>query len=271
MATVVHKLPNKLEIDMKKIQLLIFTVLLTTSIFARSGAYAAGDAVHIPEQKWSFDGIFGTYDRAAMQRGFLVYKQVCSACHGMKHLAYRNLEALGYNENQLKNIAAEYTVEDGPNDEGEMFERAALPSDRFVNPYPNEKAAKAANNGAYPPDLSLITKARVNGSNYVYAILTGYEEAPEGKELMTGQYWNKYMSGHVIAMPPQLSDGMVAYEDGTPETAEQYARDVAHFLTWAASPYKEDQKRIGLRVILFLMVFAGIMYAVKRRLWASQH
>lgn len=234
-------------------------------------AYAAGDAPHAPEQDWSFNGMFGTYDRGALQRGLKVYQSVCAACHGMKHLAYRNLEALGYNENQIKNIAAGYTVTDGPNDEGEMFDRPGLPSDRFVSPYPNDKAAAYANAGALPPDLSLITKARVNGPNYVYALLTGYGTPEHGESVPEGKYWNKYFSGHVISMAAPLSDDIVAYEDGSPQTTEQYAKDVSHFLTWAADPYMEDRKRFGFRVIIFLAVFAGVMYAYKRRLWSKLH
>ncbi|MCD8498272.1 MAG: cytochrome c1 [Alphaproteobacteria bacterium] len=234
-------------------------------------AYAAGDAPHAPEQDWSFSGPFGTYDKASLQRGLLVYRQVCAVCHSMKHLFYRDLEALGYDEGQIKAIAAEYTVTDGPDDEGEMFERPARPSDKFKSPFANEKQAKAANNGALPPDLSLITKARHGGADYVHAILTGYEEAPEHVELLPGQNYNKYMPGHIIAMASPLMDDQIAYEDGSPQTVDQYAKDVAHFLTWAADPYMEDRKRTGIKVILFLLAFAAVMYAVKRKTWADQH
>lgn len=232
---------------------------------------AAGDAPALPHQEWSFDGPFGTYDKAALQRGFLVYRQVCAACHSMKHLHYRNLEDLGYDEGQIKAIAGEYTVMDGPDDEGEMFERPARPSDKFKSPFLNDNQAKYANAGALPPDLSLITKARHGGADYVYGILTGYEEPPAGVELLAGQHYNKYMSGHVIAMAAPLMDDQIAYEDGSPQTIDRYAYDVAHFLTWAADPYMEDRKRTGIKVILFLLVFAGIMYAVKRKTWADQH
>jgi len=214
----------------------------------------------------------GTFGKAAMQRGLKVYREVCSACHSMDLVAYRNLTALGYNEAQVKNIAAEYTVTDGPDDEGEMFDRPARPSDRFVSPYPNKNAAKAANNGALPPDLSLIAKARHHGPDYIYALLTGYQdEAPHGHTLLEGQYWNTYMPGHVIAMAPPLSDGIVGYEDGSPETAEQYAYDVVNFLMWAADPYLEQRKKAGLSVLIFLIVFAGVMYAVKRKIWEDVH
>lgn len=247
-------------------------MLALSVLFLNSGtAQAAGDYVPAPKQEWSFSGMFGTYDRGALQRGLKVYQNVCAACHGMKFLSYRNLEALGYNENQIKNIAAQYMVTDGPNDEGEMFERPAIPSDRFVSPYPNDKAAAFANNGAMPPDLSLITKARMNGSNYLYALLTGYEDPPEDVVLLDGQYWNKYFPGHILAMANPLMDGMIVYEDESPQTVEQYAKDLTYFLTWAADPHMEDRKRIGIRVILFLIVFAGIMYAYKRKIWAALH
>ncbi len=257
---------------MKKTALILGILVAAASFTAQPGtANAAGDAPAPHHQEWSFNGITGTYDRAALQRGFKVYKQVCSACHGMKHLYYRNLTALGYTEDQVKNIAAEYSVTDGPDDEGEMFDRPARPSDRFVSPYKNDNAGKASNNGALPPDLSLITKARHHGPDYVFGILTGYEAPPEGTTLLPGQNWNKYMPGHVIAMAAPLSDDIVPYEDGTPQTTEQYAHDVVQFLTWAADPYMEDRKRIGIRVIIFLAVFAGIMYTVKRRIWAQVH
>lgn len=226
---------------------------------------------HPPEMAWSFDGPFGTYDKAALQRGYKVYREVCSACHSMKRVAFRNLHALGYNEDEVKAIAAEYTVMDGPNEEGEMFERPGKPSDHFKSPFPNDNAAKYANNGALPPDLSLITKARHGGASYVYGILTGYEEAPADHTLLPGQHWNKYMPGHVIAMAAPLSDGQITYDDGAPATVDQYARDVAQFLTWTAEPELESRKRMGVKVILFLAVFAGLMYGVKRKIWASVH
>ncbi len=247
-----------------------FFILIVLVVFlGMNYAFAAGDAEKPPQMDWSFSGPFGTYDRGALQRGFQVYKQVCSACHGMDLKSYRNLTDLGFSEDEVKAIAAEYTVIDGPNDEGEMFERPARPSDRFKNPYPNEEAAKYANNGALPPDMSLITKARKDGANYTYGILVGYEEAPAEKELMAGQYYNKYMAGNVIAMAPPLSDGIIGYEDGTDETVEQYAKDVTQFLVWAAEPELEERKQMGIKVILFLLVFSGIMYAVKKKIWAD--
>lgn len=244
-------------------------ILLTlTVIIAFPFAAQAAESSHdLPDHHFSFDGPFGVYDRASLQRGFQVYQQVCAACHGLNYLSYRNLGDLGYNADEVKAIASQYTIMDGPNDEGEMFERTRKPSDRFNNPFPNENAARYANNGALPPDLSLIAKARVDGPTYVYALLTGYHEAPEGVTLSEGQYWNDYMPGNKISMAPPLSDDMIAYEDGTEGTVEQYSHDVATFLMWAAEPKMEDRKRTGVKVILFLLVFAGIMYAVKKKVW----
>lgn len=236
-----------------------------------AGSQASAAHSVVAELPWSFDGIFGTYDRAAMQRGFQVYKEVCSACHSMSRLAYRNLADLGYSEGEIKAIAADVVVADGPNDEGDMFERPGRPSDPFKSPYANVQQAKYANNGAYPPDLSLIAKARHGGANYIHAILTGYEDPPANKEILPGQYWNTAMNGNILAMPPPLNAGQVTYSDGTAESVDQYARDVAHFLTWAAEPHMEQRKRTGVKVFLFLLVFTGVMYAVKRKTWLKVH
>lgn len=249
----------------------ILFCLLTLSAAALPVPARASEGAETPHLHWSFDGVFGTYDRAALQRGFKVYSQVCSSCHAMNKLSYRNLAALGYNETEIKAIAAERTVTDGPNDEGEMFERPALPSDPFVSPFANVKAAMYANNGAYPPDMSLLAKAREGGADYIYGIITGFDEPPAGTVLMAGQYWNRTMPGHVIAMAPPLSNGQVAYEDGAPQTVSQYAMDVAHFLAWAAEPHMEARKRTGVAVFLFLLVFAGVMYATKRKVWTDAH
>lgn len=253
----------------KKLSLLTFALL----ILAPVAASASGGGAEAPQDmQWSFDGPTGTYDRAALQRGYKIYRDVCAACHSMDLLYYRNLEALGYNEQQIKNIASEYTFIDGPNDEGEMFERPGLPSDPFKAPFENEKAAAAANNGAIPPDLSLIAKARMGGPDYLFSLLTGYEEhAPHGHTLLSGQYWNRYKDGNVIAMAPPLAEGQISYEDGTPQTLEQYAKDVSHFLMWAADPYMEQRKQTGIKVILFLIVFAGVMYTLKKKIWKNAH
>lgn len=246
-------------------------VILALLSFLAVPAAQASEGAALEHKDWSFNGPTGTFDRAALQRGYKVYREVCAACHAMKHMAFRNLEGIGYSEGQIKTIAAEYTFTDGPNDEGDMFERPGLPSDHFKSPFANDNAAKAANGGALPPDLSLIVKARHGGPDYVYGILTGYGEPPADKVLQPGQNWNKYMPGNVIAMAPPLSDGMVAYEDGTPQTAAQYAADVTTFLTWASEPSLEDRKRTGIKVLIFLLAFAAVMYAVKRKIWAGAH
>lgn len=251
--------------------LFLCSLALAVVMPAVPAAAASADAPELPHQHWHFSGMFGTFDKASLQRGLKVYREVCAACHSLKRIRYRNLEDLGYTDIQVKNIAAEYTVMDGPDDEGEMFERPALPSDSFVSPYANDNVAKASNNGAFPPDLSLITKARHHGPDYVYGILTGYEEAPHDTVLLPGQNWNKYMPGHIIAMAPPLSDGQVAYEDDAPQTTEQYAHDVVNFLAWAAEPEMEERKRTGIKVLLFLIAFAGVMYAYKRKIWSSVH
>ena len=237
-------------------------------------AHAAGDAKHPEAIDWSFNGPFGTYDRNALRRGFQVYKEVCASCHGLGQLSFRNLSQTGgpeFSEAEVKAIAAEYMVEDGPDDYGDMFERAALPRDRFIEPYPNENAGRAANGGAYPPDLSLITKARQGGPDYIYALLAGYEEAPEGMEIRAGLYYNHYMAGGKIAMPSPLIEDIVEFGDGTPATVAQMSADVTHFLNWAAEPELEQRKRIGVMVMIYLTIFAGLMYFSMRRIWADQH
>lgn len=245
-----------------------FLLSLSCAALVSGAAFAAGDAEHPKEMQWSHQGITGTFDRGALQRGFQVYKQVCSACHGMRLLHYRDLSALGYNEAEIKSIAAEYTVQDGPNDDGEMFERPARPADKFHSPYANEKAARAANGGAYPKDLSLMVKARHGGEDYVYSLLTGYEEPPADMKIPAGLYYNKYFPGHQIAMPPPLgSDDLVAYADGTKATRDQMAHDVATFLTWTAEPKLEERHKMGLQTLLFLAVMSVVMYLTKQEVW----
>jgi ubiquinol-cytochrome c reductase cytochrome c1 subunit len=233
-------------------------------------ALAAGEGV-FEAQDWSFSGVFGTFDRGALQRGLQVYQNVCASCHGLEYVAYRNLEQLGYNENEIKALAAEKQVLDGPNDEGEMFERPALPSDRFVSPFANPEAARAANGGAYPPDLSLIVDARGGGADYLHGLLVGYTEPPEGVTLPDGMYYNTAFPGNQIAMPPPLYPDGVTYSDNTPATVAQQARDVATFLAWASEPNLEERKRAGVMTILFLLVFTGLLYATKRKIWADVH
>nr|WP_144184559.1 cytochrome c1 [Elioraea rosea] len=233
-------------------------------------ANAAGEVVKPPAQDWSFGGLFGTFDRASAQRGFQVYKEVCAACHAMKQISYRNLAEIGLSEDEIRAIAAEVQVQDGPNDDGEMFERPGRASDRFRSPFPNERAARAVNNGAYPVDLSLIIKARGGGADYLYALLTGYrDEPPPGVPVMDGMHYNDYFPGHWIAMGRPLNDDQIVYADGTPATTSQMARDVTTFMAWAAEPELEQRRAMGVRVILFLTILAGMTYAVKRKIWAD--
>lgn len=239
-------------------------------------AVAAGAAEKPPQMEWSWTGPFGTFDRASAQRGLQVYTQVCSSCHGLEQVAYRNLTALGYTEDQVKEFAAQFEVQDGPDENGEMFFRPAEPSDQFVSPFPNEQAARAANGGAYPVDLSLVAKNRAHGfgsiganflamlqikgfssgADYLHALLgLGYVDAPEDVNLLPGQWYNKYMAGGAIAMPPPLYPDGVEYEDGTEATVEQQAYDVATFLAWAAEPTLEERKQTGVGVLIFLALF----------------
>ncbi len=231
----------------------------------------ASAAVSVPKQQWSFSGMFGTYDRAAAQRGFQIYKEVCSSCHSLRLVNYRHLSALGFSVEQIKAIAGEREVQDGPNDEGEMFTRPAKPADKFVSPFANDNAARASNNGALPPDLSLMTKARVGGPDYLYAILTGYAEAPDGVTVPEGMNYHSYFPGHQIAMAAPLADDAVEYQDGTKATLIQMSRDVVTFLSWAAEPEMEERKSMGIKVLLFLIVFSGLLFAVKKKIWADLH
>lgn len=237
-------------------------------------AFAAGDVPAAPSRSWSFDGAFGTYDRAALQRGFQVYKEVCSACHSMHYVAYRNLNdrgGPGFSPAEVKAIAASVEVPGDLDDAGEPTTRPGLPSDKFKSPFANDKQARAANNGALPPDLSLMAKARANGPNYLHALLTGYADPPAGFVLGEGMNYNKYFPGHQIAMAPPLAADGITYTDGTKATVDQMASDVTHFLMWAAEPKLEDRKRIGFQAIIFLVVATGVFYAVKRKVWSDLH
>ncbi len=237
-----------------------------------TSAFAAGD-VHPPRKmEWSFDGIFGTVDKPAAQRGLQVYKEVCSACHGISRVAFRNLTEIGFSPAEVKALAATYMVKDGPNDDGDMFERPGLASDKFVSPYANEQAARAAQNGALPPDLSLMVKARPDGANYVYSLLTGFgQDVPEHMKLDEGQYYNPYMPGGKIAMAAPLSEGVVTYADGTVASVDQMAKDVVNFLQWTAEPEMASRKQMGIKVLIYLAIFTGFMYVAKRRLWSKLH
>lgn len=245
--------------------------LMTAMALVATTARAADETPTPPHQAWSFDGIFGTYDPAALQRGFQVYKEVCSACHPVTHLSFRDLAQIGYNPNEVKAIAASYQVTAGPNDKGEMYQRPGQPSDPIPGPFPNDEAARAANNGALPPDQSLIVKARDHGADYVYALLNGFTPAPAGFEVRPGLYYNEYFPGHQIAMPPPLSEGAVTYADGTKATVPQMAHDVTEFLTWASEPQLDTRHRTGVKVFLFLIVAVGIFYAAKRKIWSAVH
>jgi len=240
-------------------------------LVAAPAAMAAQSEISLPEVDWSFDGFFGTYDKAQLQRGLQVFREVCSACHALDLVAFRNLSALGYSEAQVKALAAEYQVTDGPNDAGDMFQRPGIPADHFPAPFANEKAARAANGGAYPPNLSLIAKAREGGPTYVHALLNGYRDAPADVQMTEGMYYNLYFPGHQIAMAPPLSDGQVTYADGTRASVDQMGKDVSAFLMWAAEPHLEQRKQMGMKVLLFLLVFTGLMYAAKRRVWRDLH
>jgi ubiquinol-cytochrome c reductase cytochrome c1 subunit len=244
-------------------------VLGAAAVLSAAPARAAGEAIPIPDTRFSFDGLFGTFDRGSVQRGFQVYKEVCSNCHSMRLLSYRNLLEIGLTEEQARNIAAQFQVTDGPNDQGEMFERPARLSDRFRRPFPNDNAARAANNGALPPDLSVMVKARPNGADYVHALLTGYADPPEGFTMQDGMNYNKYFPGHQIAMPNILNPGQVEFADGTEASVDNMSRDVTAFLAWAAEPELEQRRRMGIRMIIFLVVLGGLTYAVKRKIWAD--
>jgi len=228
----------------------------------------AENAVIPPKKNWSYASPIGTFDRGALQRGFQVYKQVCAACHSIKYVSFRHLKALGLSESEIKVLASQYQIKDGPNDDGEMFERPGRPSDYFPLVYVNEKQARAANNGASPPDLSLITKARVGGADYIHALLTGFKDNPDFKG-GAGQYYNEYFPGHAISMASPLSEGLVAYNDDTKPTVQQMAHDVTTFLAWASEPEAEQRKRLGLKVLVYLVVMTGLFWATMRRIWRT--
>jgi cytochrome c1 len=267
------------------------------AIAAAGAAFAAGDAEHPRDRAFSFESPIGGYDMGAVQRGFQVYSQVCAACHGMDHLAYRHLGEEGgpfavymardhetgefvehvgkpehggrfvdVTENRyVRGIASIVTISDIDPNSGQLADRPGRISDRFRNPFPNEIAARAANGGAYPPDLSVINLARHGGADYVYSILTGYTGASEG-----ALYENPYFPGHMIAMPPPLAEGAVSYSDGSPTTVEQYASDVTHFLQWAADPHMEARKRLGIVVLAFLAALSALLYLAYKQVWRGE-
>lgn len=275
---------------MKKLKAIALAGAFSCLALAASGAVAQAaegqlEAKHIG---YSFEGPFGTFDRQQLQRGYKVYKEVCSNCHAMHLVSFRNLSEAGiFTPEQVKALAATYTVKDGPNADGEMFDRPALPSDRFPSPFPNEEAARSANGGALPPDLSLITKARagwtgtfnqlvnnIGGPQYVYSVLTGFSEPPAElkAEQPEGKYYNPYFAnGHWIGMAPPLSDGQVTFDDGAPNTVDAMAHDVSAFLAWAAEPKLEERKHLGFMVMIYLAVLSIMLYLVKKRVWADVH
>jgi ubiquinol-cytochrome c reductase cytochrome c1 subunit len=265
--------------------LAVVGVALGTTVSVQAAEYPLVKPV---EQDWSFAGPFGTYDQGQLQRGLKVFREACAACHGLERVAFRNLMDLGYSDAQVRALAAEYEVTDGPDSFGEMFTRKAIPSDYFPSPFANPEAAAAANNGAAPPDLSLIAKARAvtrgfptfvfdiftqyaeSGPDYIHGLLTGYTDAPEGYNAQPGTYYNPhFIAGTSLSMPQPINDGQVSYEDGSPETLDQYSRDVTAFLMWAAEPHMEARKQMGFNVMVFLLLFAGLMYLTKRKVWAK--
>ncbi|AMM83415.1 cytochrome c1 [Martelella sp. AD-3] len=282
----------------KLIATVLFSALLspfclTTALAAEDGE--EGGTPHYPlehpeQMDWSFAGPFGTYDRGQLQRGLKVYKDVCSACHSLDLVAFRTLSDLGYSEEQVKAFAAEYEIEAGPDNDGNMYMRPGIPSDYFPAPFENPEQAAASNNGAAPPDLSLMAKARgitrgfptfvfdiftqyqEGGPDYIHALLTGYEEPPEGAEIPAGTYYNPYFANAAaLAMAPPLSDGIVSYDDGAPETVDQYSRDIAAFLMWTAEPKLEERKQTGLVVMVFLVIMAVLVFLTKKSVYARKH
>ncbi len=270
------------------IALALAMTLSGVALAAENGATPHYPLNHPKHVHWSFGGPFGHWDIAQLQRGLQVYTEVCSACHSLDLVAYRSLKDLGYTEEQIKAYAAEFEIIDGPDDEGEMFERPARPSDHFVGPYANVEAAKFANNGAEPPDFSLLAKARApergfpafvfdiftmyaeNGPDYIYSLLTGYVDAPAGVEVPEGGNYNPYfVAGDNLAMASPLSDELVDYEDGSPQTVDQYSKDVTAFMMWAAEPHLVTRKAMGFKVMIFLLVFAGLLYFTKKRIWSA--
>jgi ubiquinol-cytochrome c reductase cytochrome c1 subunit len=262
---------------------------------AAGGAEAEHATPHYPlhkprQQDWSFSGPFGKYDKGQLQRGLKVYTEVCSACHSMSLVSFRTLEGLGYSEGQVKAFAGNYEVQDGPNSDGEMFTRKAVASDYFPSPYANHEAAAASNNGAAPPDFSLIAKARgitrgfpqfvfdiftqyqEGGPDYIYSLLTGYdEEVPAHIEVAEGTHYNPYFANAAaLAMAKPISDDQVTYDDGSPQTVDQYAHDVSAFLMWAAEPHLEERKRTGFMVMVFLLIFTGLIYLTKKSVYANK-
>ncbi len=251
---------------LNKIIIIIFITLINFSVHSEE------INVNYKKTNWSFDGIFGTFDRTSLQRGYQVYNEVCAGCHSIQYLSYRNLSEIGgpeFSIEEAKAIASQFEIEDGPNSDGEMFMRPARLSDKFAKPYPNIEAATAANGGAYPPDMSVLAKARAGGANYIYSLLLGYDETPAGLELDDGVYYNTYMPGNKIKMSSPLFDGIVEYADGTEATMEQLAKDVTTFLVWASEPHLESQKKMGFKAIIYLIILLTLVYMSKQKIWSK--
>ena len=247
----------------------IFSLIIIFS--GLSFSTLAAEKIEYLKTDWSFKGLFGKFDRGALQRGYQVYTEVCSSCHSMKYLSYRNLAEKGgpeFSEAEAKAIAASFEVKDGPNADGEMFTRPGKLSDKFVMPYENVKAAQAANGGAYPPDMSVLVKARAGGVDYIYSLLQGYEDPPAGVTLDDGVYYNKYMYGNKIKMSNQLSDGLVEYGDGTRATVQQMSKDVTTFLMWAAEPHLESRHQMGFKAIVYLIILTILVYFSMKKIWS---
>ena len=253
---------------MRKILRILFSISIILFIPLKINS---AEKVELMKTDWSFKGPLGKFDRASLQRGYQVYTEVCAACHSMKYLSYRNLMEKGgpeFSEVQAKAIAASFDVTDGPNADGEMFSRSARLSDKFPMPYPNDKAAQAANGGAYPPDMSVLAKARKGGVDYLYSVLLGYEDPPQGVNLDEGVYYNKFMYGNKIKMPKPLEDDLIEYGDGTPATEEQMAKDVVTFLMWSAEPHLEARHKMGFRAIIYLTILTILVYFSMKKIWS---
>ncbi len=262
---------------MRRHAVLASTTLLASLLIAVTHAQAQEEQLPpFPKVQWSFGGTlrtdaFGTYDRASAQRGFQVWNEVCSACHSMKLMSYRNLAGIGLSPAQIRAVAASKTVPGELNDQGEPTTRPGLPSDTFASPYPNDKAARAANNGALPPDHSLIVNARTQGANYINALMLGYVDPPKDVKVPDGLYYNKWFPGHQIHMPPPLQADSVTYADGTKATLDQEAKDVSTFLYFASNPHMEERKHLGVRMVGFFALMCGLTYAVKKHVWSDVH
>ncbi len=247
--------------------------LLAAAFLAGAGSAArAHEGPELLHPGFSFEGVMGRYDPAALKRGFQVFHEVCSNCHSLNRVAYRSLAAIGLTPAQIKSLAAEREIQDGPNDEGQMFMRPGRPSDAYIPPFPNKQAAAAANGGAAPPDLSLMAKARKGGPNYIYSLMLGFEDTPPADvKIPDGKFYNTVFPGHAISMPPPIQDDVVTYADGTKATKEQITRDVVTFLNWAAEPELDERKSLGLEVLAFLAVLTALLYALKRQIWKDVH